>query len=333
MSMPKLDADVVQAILDCEDADAVLQKFLATPDDVREQFVKFLRKVRGVSVDFAPSTSLTDVVEAIIDAEDADTALRRLLELPDDTREQAVRFFRKARNARVTAGPAPAQPAAPPAASPPVQGLHELIGIGWAFGASAADWTINSVEEWLEQTYILPPFPRNSSRLVKHINRSSHSADPADRFVDAGKTLVRLLRIPFNDSILRQGGELQVHNQYDDGGEAFLSDEYLEATMTYRGHNLRFVILDGDFIKAPRTKLCARFESGRIVKGRASPETWQAIIDAVQLEAQQPPPVRPAPPPPPDDGPWDERGRRIGGPRTPPRFLPPREDLGSGWAF
>jgi hypothetical protein len=103
--------------------------------------------------------------------------------------------------------------------------------------------------------------------------------------------------------------------------------------MTYRGHNLRFVILDGDFIKAPRTKLCARFESGRIVKGRASPETWQAIIDAVQLEAQQPPPVRPAPPPPPDDGPWDERGRRIGGPRTPPRFLPPREDLGSGWAF
>lgn len=222
---------------------------------------------------------------------------------------------------------------APPSPSESCNGRRELIGIDWAFSPPAADWTISPLESWAEPTYILPPLPRNASRAVKHPNRMSYSSDPADRLVDAGKALVRLLRVPFNESILAQEGNLEFHQQYNADGHAFLSDDYLEATLTYRDHNVRFVILDKDYCGKQFVKLCARFESGLMIKGRAILETWQRIVDAVKIEARQPPPARPAwPPLPPDEGPWDEKGHRIGGPRTPPRFPRPPDDRGSGWA-
>jgi hypothetical protein len=234
---------------------------------------------------------------------------------------------------------AAAQPVEQPAITPASSngGLYELIGIGWAFGPDV-DWrTVRHFEEWAERTYIQMPVPRNAPRAVKHLNRSSHSADPADRVVPAAKALTRMLRGEFEKCALAREAELEEHWQYNDDGEAFQSDEYLEATLSYRGHygihNVRIVLIAQDVDKNAFAKLCARLESGRVIKGRSSPETWQCIADAIMVEAQQPPPVRPAPPPPPpDEGPWDTQGRRIGGPRTPPRFLPPRDDPGSGWA-
>jgi hypothetical protein len=217
---------------------------------------------------------------------------------------------------------APASQAAPTAA-PSSHELRELVGIDWAFGSS---------EESFERTFIQFFLPRDASRAVKHLNRVP-SSDPAARFVDAGKVLIRLLHDQWDNSILASEGALEIHWQYNEDGDAFLSSEYLEATFSYRGHHVRVVAIEPEVDRNPFVKLCARFESGRVIKGKMDRNTWQRIVDAVQVEAKHLPPIRPALPLPfpVDEGPWDERGHRIGGPRTPPRFLRP-EVGGSGWA-
>jgi uncharacterized protein YfcZ (UPF0381/DUF406 family) len=284
MSMAILDANLVQEIIDCTDADALLAKFVEMDAQTREQLVRFLRRARGVNLDPESSTSLTDAVEAIIDAEDADAVLQRFLELPDDTREQVITFFKKARNARVNVDPAPAQPAAPAIA---VQPLSSALSCDWEAGWSA--------EDWLDPVALPAPPPCNARKAVMHLNRVN-SSDPADRFIDGSTILIRQLRGLRDRSDITRDCDLEPHHEYNEENEWFFSDERVEATLSCPSGNVRLVIfapgVDGAF-----AKLCARIENGHVIRGKVSQETWNRIAAAIQVDAVQPPPLRQAPPP------------------------------------
>jgi hypothetical protein len=288
------------------------------------------RQARDRTFDAEGQTLLGDLDEAPFD--DLVSFFNLASAATDDEILSFVRRFKQA-----TAADMPIDYAAEP-----IQAVEQRMPVGAsAMGAESAAVPVLVGRDWIEgddetprEPALLPPPPPLDADPAYSMRQRARPADEPHP-VRSAFVFKRQLDRFRSDHPFTKDAEILAWFEFNEDGEFFLNDELAEFSLIMPDRRARVVIMSPEIAtkmgvefgpdRSAQTWMAARLETGEVVRGLLTSETWARFAEALE-RAPKAGPLPPAEPEPP-------RRKRRRPDRFPRPYPPaPRFDLGEGWA-